>query len=52
MDKIVIEQPMHAQGRELYKIVDEEHDLIMVNAVSPSEGLAELQQRIDEVLGR
>lgn len=52
LDTITIEQEMHSKGREIYKILDEQHDLIMVNAVSVDEGLEELQKRIDEVLGR
>lgn len=52
MDSITVEQDMHPKGRELFKIMDEQHDLIMVNAVSIDEGLKELQKRIDEVLGK
>ena len=52
MDTITVEQDMHPKGRELFKIVDEQHDLIMVNAVSIDEGLEELQKRVNEVLGK
>lgn len=48
LDKITIEQEMHPKGREIYKILDEQHDLIMTGGTTIDDGLAELQQRIDE----
>lgn len=52
IDKIVIEQPLHPMGYELYEVVlKEEHDLIMSNAASLDDGLNELQERANDLLG-
>ena len=50
LDKITVEQAMHPKGREIDKILDEQHGLIMTGGATIDDGLAELQQRIDEVL--
>lgn len=52
IDTYVIEQPMHPQGREISKIIDEEHDLIMTNSVTPEEGVKNMTDRVNELLGR
>lgn len=50
--KLTIEMPMNAKGREVDKIITEEHDLIMTNSISAKDGLAEMQQRVNDVLGQ
>ncbi|MGB8455087.1 MAG: extracellular solute-binding protein [Anaerocolumna sp.] len=50
LDTYVIEQPMHPQGREISKIIDEEHDLIMTNSISTEDGLEEMTERGNELL--
>ncbi len=52
LDTYIIEAPMHPQGREISKIIDEEHDLIMTNSISPEDGLKEMTDRVNELLGR
>ncbi len=52
LDTYIIEQPMHPQGREISKIIDEEHDLIMTNSISIEDGLKEMTDRVNELLGR
>lgn len=52
LDTYVIEQPMHPQGREADKIITEEHDLIMTNSISAEDGLKEMTERVNEVLGQ
>ena len=52
LDTYIIEQPMHEKGREITKIIDESHDLIMTNSVTPEEGLQEMTDRINELLNQ
>lgn len=52
IDKYVIEFPMHEMGREVDKIIAEEHDLIMTDSVSVDEGLQHMTERVNEILGQ
>ncbi len=50
-ENLYLEQPMHPNANELEQINTEEHSLIMSGEISIEEGLAEMQSRIDQVLG-
>ncbi|MDO4295128.1 MAG: sugar ABC transporter substrate-binding protein [bacterium] len=52
IDTYVVEMPMNEKGREVDKIITEEHDLIMTNSMSAEDGLKEMAERVNEVLGQ
>ncbi len=49
IEKHIVEEPMSPTGREVSKINDEEHSLIMTNSISLEDGLKEWDERLAEL---
>lgn len=49
IEKHVMEEPMSPTGREVSKLNDEEHSLIMTNSISLEDGLSEWNDRLAEL---
>lgn len=49
-EKNVMEQPMHAQNKEIDTIMQEQHSAIMTKSVSVEEGVQQLIDRVNEIL--
>ncbi len=50
LPKNLVEQPMNAKGKEIDNIFKEEHSAIMTKSETPEEGIANLKERIGELL--
>lgn len=49
-EKNVMEQPMHAQNKEIDTIMQEQHSAIMTKSVTAEEGVQQLIDRVSEIL--
>ena len=51
-EKFLVEQPMHEKGKEISTILDEEHSAIMTGSISAEEGVQNMIDRVNEVIGQ
>lgn len=50
LQKNIVEQPMNAKCKEIDTLITEAHSAIMTKSVSPEDGIADLKERVNEVL--
>lgn len=51
-DTFYVDTPLCPNGKEADSIITEEHELIMTKSVSIDEGLQEMEERVNIVLGQ
>lgn len=51
-EKNVMEQPMHAKNKEIETVINEQHSAIMTMSVSVEDGIAQMIERVNEILAQ
>jgi len=52
LDKYIMETPVIEKAAEINEIIEEQHGLILTNSVTAEDGIRELQERVDNLLGK